>query len=277
MNWHAARAPFARAAVLGTIAVAAAARAGDAAAASPAPVAGASVEIVHFAGRSYAPVRVVRGPSWADGPSVRRDIVRFGNGSAQPMTIVRGPVEPAGDRDPARSPGEPSPARPAIERVDFAGPGAASVTVVRGIGEAGRLISADLFGVADAPALDRVAHAVHGVESSYGADPRMWRPEIEGPQGPMQVSAAAALDLGGGNRFDVLENRRLGRAYLARMFRRYGNWPDALAAYNWGLGKVDRWIADGRSAERLPPETTRYIERVLRNALIAPQTQRPSP
>ena len=94
----------------------------------------------------------------------------------------------------------------------------------------------------------------------------MWRPDPDGPQGPMQVSAAAARDTGGGNRFDPRENRLLGRAYLARMFGRYGNWPDALAAYNWGPGNVDRWAAGGRDPARLPLETARYIGRVLRGA-----------
>jgi soluble lytic murein transglycosylase-like protein len=64
----------------------------------------------------------------------------------------------------------------------------------------------------------------------------------------MQVSAAAALDVGGGDRFDLRQNRLLGRAYLAQMFRHYGNWPDALAAYNWGPANVDLWIAAGRAA-----------------------------
>ena len=128
---------------------------------------------------------------------------------------------------------------------------------------------ADLFGPADDEQLGRVADAVHGVESRYGTDLRMWRLDnLGGPQGPMQVSAAAALDVGGGNRFDVYENILLGRAYLARLFRRYGNWPDTLAAYNWGPGNVDPWIARGRNAAQLPAETTRYIERVLRQAFL---------
>jgi soluble lytic murein transglycosylase len=85
----------------------------------------------------------------------------------------------------------------------------------------------------------------------------------------MQVSAAAALDVGGGNRFDLAENRLIGRAFLARLYRRYGNWPDAIAAYNWGPGHVDQWIAAGRPIERLPLETTRYLMLVLRDALLA--------
>lgn len=110
---------------------------------------------------------------------------------------------------------------------------------------------------------DRVAYAVDGAESSHGADPRMWRSEPDGPQGPMQVSAGAAADAGGGNRFDERENRALGRAYLVHMYRRYGSWPDAVAAYNWGLGRMDRWIGGGRPAEGLPPAVARYRTRVL--------------
>jgi len=126
-----------------------------------------------------------------------------------------------------------------------------------------------LFGPAKGGELDRIAFAVDGVESRHGADPRMWRPEPDGPQGPMQVGAAAAFDVGGGNRFDLQQNRRLGRAYLAQMFLRYGNWPDALAAYNWGPGNLDLWIAAGRRATELPLDVARYIARVLRDAVIS--------
>ena len=93
----------------------------------------------------------------------------------------------------------------------------------------------------------------------------------------MQVSAAAAFDVGGGDRFNVHENILLGRAYLARLLRRYGSWSDALAAYNWGPGNVDQWITRGRRAVQLPAETARYIERVLQLAFMgsmAGKTQR---
>lgn len=115
----------------------------------------------------------------------------------------------------------------------------------------------------EAVALDRVAFAVEGAESSHGADPRMWGPDPNGPQGPMQVSAAAALDAGGGDRFEERENRALGRAYLAQMYRRYGSWPDAVAAYNWGPGHMDSWISGGRPFEKFPPAVEIYRTRVL--------------
>ena len=93
--------------------------------------------------------------------------------------------------------------------------------------------------------LDRVAIAVDGAESSHGEDRGMWRPDPSGPQGLMQVSEAAATDVGGGDRFDLTQNRAIGRAYLAQLYGRYKNWPDTIAAYNWGLGKMDAWVKAG--------------------------------
>jgi hypothetical protein len=113
--------------------------------------------------------------------------------------------------------------------------------------------------------LDLIAHAVEGAESSYGMNPRMWRTDPDGPQGPMQVSRAAAIDVGDGNRFNETENRSLGRAYLGLMHRRYGNWSDALAAYNWGARRVDTWISRGRDADQLPSTVAGYVRHVLRN------------
>lgn len=120
-----------------------------------------------------------------------------------------------------------------------------------------------------ATALDRIAFAVDGVESGHGTDPKMWSPNPDGPQGPMQVSAAAAEDAGGGDRFDARQNRAIGRAYLALMYRRYGSWPDAVAAYNWGPGNMDSWIGDGRPYDKLPPAVERYRIRVLGSSLAA--------
>lgn len=114
--------------------------------------------------------------------------------------------------------------------------------------------------------LDRVTYAVDGAESSHGKNETMWRPDAAGPQGPMQVSEKAAIDVGGGNRFDITENRLIGRAYLALLHQRYGNWPDAISAYNWGLGRLDLWISAGRPADRSVPGVSRYVHRVLHDS-----------
>jgi hypothetical protein len=107
---------------------------------------------------------------------------------------------------------------------------------------------------------------VDGVESSHGKNQAMWRPDAAGPQGPMQVSEKAAMDVGGGNRFDIAQNRIIGRAYLHLLHQRYGNWPDAISAYNWGLGHLDVWIRAGRPADKLVPGVSTYVRRVLHDS-----------
>jgi Transglycosylase SLT domain len=114
--------------------------------------------------------------------------------------------------------------------------------------------------------LDRVASAVDGAESSHGKDIAMWRPDPSGPQGPMQVSEAAATDVGGGDRFDLSQNRVLGRAYLAQLYGRYKNWPDAIAAYNWGPRNIDTWVKAGRPLEKLLAGVAAYTTRVLHDS-----------
>ncbi len=144
------------------------------------------------------------------------------------------------------------------------GPAAASGPAIRAVAGAATAPSQAASGD-----LDRIAFAVEGAESSHGRDPLMWSPNLRGPQGPMQVSHEAAVDVGGGNRFDLQENRLVGRAYLAGMFRRYGNWADAVAAYNWGPGNLDRWIAAGRPVGQLSAPIHNYIERIMREFIGA--------
>ena len=120
--------------------------------------------------------------------------------------------------------------------------------------------------VSEVSPLDRVAFAVDGAESSHGADRAMWRPNVSGPEGPMQVSQAAASDVGGGDRFDLDQNRQIGRAYLWQLYRRYGDWSDAIAAYNWGIGNLNAWVQAGRPAGGLVPGVVAYLGRVLRDS-----------
>lgn len=238
------------------------------AAAAAAAVASGPVdaETVSFANSRHAPVRVMRGPRKSPkppapaAPPVHSELVSFGSGDGGRVTVLRG-----GPATPERGP-DPAP-ETRSEKISFADPRQPAVTVVRGT-PSSDWFPAELFSAANGAELDRIAFAVDGVESRHGADLRMWRPEPDGPQGPMQVSAKAAFDVGGGDRFDLQQNRLLGRAYLAQMFRRYGNWPDALSAYNWGPGNLDLWIAGGRRASELPFDVARYVAHVLRDAVM---------
>jgi Transglycosylase SLT domain len=233
-----------------------------------------SVQLITFPDTGWGAVKIVRGggspardrsgPKPVAAKAERAEIVTFADSRRSPVRILRGDSE-----RPLIMPGQVHPAAAmTMQVVTFANLRDRPVSILRGAGLPATAETA-LFGPASAADLDRVAFAVDGAESSHGADLRMWRPEPGGPQGPMQVSAAAAFDVGGGDRFDLDQNRALGRAYLARMYRRYGNWQDAVAAYNWGPGNVDAWIGGGRAADKLPLAVERYRTRVLREAVLA--------
>ena len=87
------------------------------------------------------------------------------------------------------------------------------------------------------------------------------------------MSEAAAMDVGGGDRFDLTQNRAIGRAYLAQLHGRYRNWPDAIAAYNWGLGKMDAWIKAGRPPDRFLVGVATYLRRVLHDSGLCNGTE----
>jgi hypothetical protein len=60
-----------------------------------------------------------------------------------------------------------------------------------------------------------------------------------------------------------------GQRYMDAMLQRYnGNLEYALAAYNAGPGRVDKWLAAGADFNKLPEETRAYIQKVL--AALAP-------
>jgi soluble lytic murein transglycosylase len=56
--------------------------------------------------------------------------------------------------------------------------------------------------------------------------------------------------------FDPLANVRIGTAYLRQLSQRYEHLPTALAAYNWGPGRIDRRLRRGTS---LPKDYPRLV------------------
>lgn len=78
----------------------------------------------------------------------------------------------------------------------------------------------------------------------------------------------------------LLQIPSLGASYGMRimdtMLQRYnGNLPYALAAYNAGPGRIDKWLADGADPKKLPKETQDYVPKVL--AQLNKQAGAPAP
>lgn len=86
-----------------------------------------------------------------------------------------------------------------------------------------------------------------------------------GALGLMQLMPGTASDPGFGispaKDGSPQENLRVGSQYFGALRRKYGNVSDALMAYNWGPGNMDRWIASGRKGP-VPEETSNYVQTV---------------
>ncbi|MBF0623270.1 MAG: lytic transglycosylase domain-containing protein [Magnetococcales bacterium] len=104
----------------------------------------------------------------------------------------------------------------------------------------------------------------------YGLDKNLLRAVIQtessfnpkavsrvGAQGLMQLMPDTAKDMGVANPLDPEQNVMGGAAYLKKLLDRYrGERSLALAAYNWGMGNVER------RPDAMPAETRNYIAKI---------------
>lgn len=85
-----------------------------------------------------------------------------------------------------------------------------------------------------------------------------------GAMGVMQLMPATAAGLGVKDAFDPSQNIDAGVRFLARLLATHAV-PDALAAYNWGPGNVQR---EQRGEKTRPARTVKYIDNVLARAKL---------
>jgi len=97
------------------------------------------------------------------------------------------------------------------------------------------------------------------VMTESAGDPEAVSPA--GAKGLMQLTDSTAAEMGVGNVFDPAQNIEGGTKYLKQMVDRFGDLDKALAAYNAGPSRVEKY--DG-----IPPypETQNYVKNVIDTA-----------
>jgi hypothetical protein len=124
----------------------------------------------------------------------------------------------------------------------------------------------------------RYAPLIQKAARTYGLDESLLRAVVRvesgfnahavspaGAQGLMQLMPGTARDLGVTDPFDPEQNIMAGAKYLRQLLDRYRGERDlALAAYNWGMGNVER------RPQAMPEETRHYVVKV--NTLLRSAT-----
>ena len=80
-----------------------------------------------------------------------------------------------------------------------------------------------------------------------------------GAIGVMQLEPATAAQLGVDPN-DVNQNIQGGVTYLKQLYQQYGSWDLALAAYNWGPGRLTGALAN---ATAIPGQVLNYVKGIL--------------
>lgn len=92
-----------------------------------------------------------------------------------------------------------------------------------------------------------------------------FNPKAKSPAGAIGI-AQYMPDTAKSQGFDPTDpNASLNAAatYMAELHGKYGNWTDALIAYNAGEGTANRFVQSGQDWSILPGETQRYLQDIL--------------
>lgn len=154
-----------------------------------------------------------------------------------------------------------------IDKTVFAGPNGSPMpspvqTIARGVVEQARHSKdfASMY-IPDAQTLARIVSGVIQQESGGHQFDKSGHvlQSNKGAMGLMQLMPGTAKDLGVDPK-DAVQNIQGGTKLLTQLLAYYkGNLDDALAAYNWGMGNVDKRLAQGKA---FPAQVQGYIDGV---------------
>jgi hypothetical protein len=99
-----------------------------------------------------------------------------------------------------------------------------------------------------------------GLLSRVAYQESRYNPNAKSPAGAlglMQFMPATAKDFGL-NPLDPEASIWAAAKYLKQLYNKFGNWKEALAAYNWGQGNVAK-----KGLEKAPTETRNYFGSIL--------------
>ena len=126
---------------------------------------------------------------------------------------------------------------------------------------------------------ENLIYALIKAESNFEAD----AVSSKNAQGLMQLMPSTAEEVALQNGIQLTEenisnpeiNINIGTKYISTLLERYKCVEIALAAYNAGIGNVDKWIendvinADGSDIENIPfKETNTYVRKIMRDYKI---------
>ena len=126
---------------------------------------------------------------------------------------------------------------------------------------------------------ENLIYALIKAESKFKADAISNKNAI----GLMQLMPATAEEIASKNNIELTEenilepevNIEIGTTYISSLLKKYECTEIAIAAYNAGIGNVDKWIengtikADGSNIENIPfKETNTYVRKIMRDYKI---------